>query len=139
MTPLNQHIDVFGFNSKCTVSGYITYVVTLRLRYLNHKELIKLFITILGHLVILRQPWIKLYKVVIDWDNFKLLFTAPHCKQECSITYRSDPEPESRKLTKIYQPKISTNVHPALEESTRFHQPRNSTEFYQRKTSTDTH
>ena len=54
LTPLNRHIDVFGFDGKRTVSGCITYVVALRLRYLNHEELIKLFVTILGHLVILK-------------------------------------------------------------------------------------
>ena len=56
LTPLNRHINIFKFDSKYTVSGRITYIVALRLQYLNHKELIKLFITTLGHLVILRQP-----------------------------------------------------------------------------------
>ena len=32
LTPLNRHIDVFGFDGKRTVSGRITHVVTLRLR-----------------------------------------------------------------------------------------------------------
>jgi len=53
MTPLNQYIDVFGFNGKRTVLGCITYIAALRLQYLNYKELIKLFITTLGYLVIL--------------------------------------------------------------------------------------
>jgi len=56
LTPLNRHINIFGFNSKCTVLGRITYIVVLRLQYLDHEELIKLFITTLGYLVILRQP-----------------------------------------------------------------------------------
>ena len=137
LTPLDRHIDVFGFDGKRTVSGRITHVVALRLRYLNHEELIKLFVATLGHPVILRQPWMKLHKVVIDWDNLKLLFTAPGCKQECSTMYCSDPEPKFRKSTKIHQPEISTNVHPAPEESTRFHQPDNSTEFHQDKISAD--
>src|SRR5271170_1820418 len=47
LTPLNRHIDVFGFDGKRTVSGRITHIVTLRLRYLKHKELIKLFVTTL--------------------------------------------------------------------------------------------
>ena len=56
LTPLDRHIDVFGFNGKRTVSGRITHVAVLRLRYLNHEELIKLFVTTLGHPVILGQP-----------------------------------------------------------------------------------
>ena len=134
LTPLNRHIDVFGFDGKRTVSGRITHVVALRLRYLNHEELIKLFVTTLGHPVILGQPWMKLHKVVIDWDNLKLLFTAPRCKQECSTMYCSDPKPKFRKSTK---PEISTNVHPAPEKSTRFHRPDNSTEFHRDKISAD--
>ena len=56
LTPLNQHINIFGFNSKYIILGHITYIVALRLQYLNYKELIKLFITTLGYLVILKQP-----------------------------------------------------------------------------------
>ena len=93
----------------------------------------------LGHLVILRQSWMKLYKMVINWDNFKLLFTAPYYKQEYSITHHSNSELKFKKFTKIYQPKISTNVHPTPKEFTRFHQPRNPTEFHQCKISTNIH
>ena len=75
--------------------------------------------------------------MVIDWDNLRLLFTASYYKQEYFITCRSDPKPKSRKSTKAHQPKISIKVHPAPEESTRFHQPENSTEFHWRKISTD--
>jgi len=38
------------------ILGCITYIAALRLQYLNYKELIKLFMTTLGYLVILRQP-----------------------------------------------------------------------------------
>jgi len=134
-----DNINVFGFNSKRTISGRITYIAALRLQYLNHKELIKLFITTLGYLVILKQPWIKLYKVTINWDNLKLLFTASHCKQKCLMTCYSDPKPKSRKSIKIHQSKISTDVHPTPKKSTQFHLPENSTEFHQRKTPTDNH
>jgi len=130
LTPLDRHIDVFGFNGKRTVSGRITHVAVLRLRYLNHEELIKLFVTTLGHPVILGQPWMKLHKVTIDWDNLKLLFTASRCKQKCLTTRCLDPELKSKKPTK---------VHPAPKKSTRFHLPENSTEFYQHKISADVH
>jgi len=129
LTPLDRHIDVFGFDGKRTVSGRITHVVFLRLRYLNHEELIRLFVTTLGHSVILGQPWMKLHKVTIDWDNLKLLFTASRCKQKCLTTRCSDPEPKSKKSTRIHQSKISTDVHPAPKKSTRFYQePENHTE-----------
>ena len=139
LTPLDRHIDVFGFDGKRTVSGRITHVVTLRLRYLNHEELIKLFVTTLGHPVILGQPWMKLHKVTIDWDNLKLLFTASRCKQKCLTTYRPDPELKSRNSTEFHERKISTDIHPAPKESTRFHQPKNSTEFHRHENYTDIH
>ena len=44
----------------------------------------------------------KLYKVVINWDNFKLLFTALYCKQKYFIIYRFNPKPKPRKSIKIY-------------------------------------
>jgi hypothetical protein len=56
LIPLNWYIDVFEFNSKCTVLGCITYIAALRLQYLDYKELIKLFMTILSYLIILKQP-----------------------------------------------------------------------------------
>ena len=74
----------------------------------------------------------KLYKVIINWNNFKLLFTAPYCKQECSIMYCFDFKPKFKKSTK---PEIFTNVHPTLEKFTRFHRLDNSTEFHQDKIS----
>ena len=52
--PLNWYINIFRFNSKYTVLGRIIYIAALRLQYLNYKKLIKLFITTLGYLVILR-------------------------------------------------------------------------------------
>ena len=69
----------------------------------------------------------KLYKVVINWDNFKLLFTAPCYKQECFIIYYSNPKLKFKKFTK---PKISTNVYFIPEKSIKFHRPDNSTEFH---------
>jgi hypothetical protein len=138
LTPLDRHIDVFGFNGKRTVSGRITHITALRLRYLDHEESIKLFVTTLGHPVILGQPWMKLHKVTIDWDNLKLIFTASRCKQKCLITHCADTVPKSGKSTRTHQSKISTDVH-VPEESTRFHQPRNSTKFHQCKISTDIH
>jgi len=110
-------------------------VVVLKLQYLKHKELIKLFITTLGHPVILRQLWMKLHKVVIDWDNLKLLFTTFYCKQKCLVTCCSNPKQKSEKSIRIHQPKISTNVH--HKESTRFHRPKNSTKFHQDRISAD--
>ena len=74
----------------------------------------------------------KLYKVVINWDNFKLLFTAPYYKQECSIIYYFNPKLKFKKSTK---PEISTNVHPIPEKSTRFYQPDNFTKFHRDKIS----
>jgi len=53
----------------------------------------------------------KLYKVTINWDNLKLLFTASYCKQKCFITRYLDPKPKSGKSTKIHQFKISTNIY----------------------------
>ena len=55
LTPLNQHINIFKFNSKHTVLNRITYIAALRLQYLDYKELIKLFVTTLSHLIILKQ------------------------------------------------------------------------------------
>jgi len=54
LTPLNQYINVFGFNGKRTILGRITYIVALKLQYLDHKESIKLFVTTLDHLMIFR-------------------------------------------------------------------------------------
>jgi len=54
LIPLNQHINIFRFNSKRIISGRITYVAALKPQYLNYKELIKLSITTLGYLIILR-------------------------------------------------------------------------------------
>ena len=78
----------------------------------------------------------KLYKIVINWDNFKFLFTAPYCKQKYFIMYYSNPKLKFKKSTK---PKISTNVYPIPEKSTKFHQPDNSTEFHQDRISADVH
>ena len=64
--------------------------------------------------------------MVIDWNNLKLLFTAPRYKQECSTTRRSNPEPKPKKSTKI-----STKAYPAPKDSTRFYQPKISTDIYQ--------
>ena len=49
-----MYINVFGFNNKRTILSHITYIAALRLQYLNYKELIKLFITILGYLIIFK-------------------------------------------------------------------------------------
>ena len=70
--------------------------------------------------------------MVIDWDNLKLLCTALDCKQKCSITHCFEPEPKPKKSTKIF-----TNVRHVSKESTRFYQPKNSTEFHQDKISID--
>jgi len=111
LTPLNWHINVFGFDGKCIVLKHITDIVALKLQYLKHKKLIKLFVTTLGHLMIFGQSWMKLHKVVIDWNNLKFLFTASHCKQKCFVTRCSDPKQKSEKSTRFHQPKNSTEFH----------------------------
>jgi len=95
LTPLDRHIELFGFNGKKVVSGLITHIARLELRYLDHCEDISLYVTTLGkHPIILGQPWMKLHKVVPDWDNEILKFTAQNCLTSCFRQTSTKTEPE---------------------------------------------
>lgn len=108
-TKLKRYIDLNAFDGTRTISARVTHSVTLRMTIDNHCEVITFFLTTLGkHDFILGQPWNHEHHVQVDYENGKLLFTAPACRSHHMAALNLSPKPDQSELS---DPALLSRTH----------------------------
>ena len=84
LEPLDLTIPIRGFNGRISTGSRMTHGTYVTLRIKNHKETIWLLVTDLGEQdIILGWDWMKQHKVLPDYENQSIKFTAERCFRQC--------------------------------------------------------
>ena len=108
---LKQYIDLNAFNGTQTISARVTHSITLYMTIGNHCEKITFFLTTLGkHDFLLGQPWNHEHQVQVDYNDSRLLFTAPDCAHHQRTQIPEPQAPIGRRDEGFVPPPYSTRT-----------------------------
>lgn len=103
--PLKSSWNLVVIDGRSISLNQITHLTHLGLNIDSHKEDTSFFVTTLGHLLVLRIPWMKLHDVAIYFASNSITFGSQFCTTHCtSYNIRSktqgisSPLPQRRKL-----------------------------------------
>jgi RNase H-like domain found in reverse transcriptase/Reverse transcriptase (RNA-dependent DNA polymerase)/Retroviral aspartyl protease len=86
---LDRAIPVYNVDGSSNNAGSITHKCEVTMRFKDHYELIRLYVTQLGKTnVILGHSWLKRHNAIIDWTNGEI--TMSRCPSECGRNHMLD-------------------------------------------------